>query len=77
MIQQEDILVDMFKFLELNEIEKSKYVSSFWYKVVRKSLGFCLKQRRRILKVKIYRKTIRSQVNKSLSLFSKTFLVHF
>lgn len=50
-----DILLDVFQSLELNEVEKSRWVSRGWNLLIRSSLGALLDQRRRIDKLSINR----------------------
>lgn len=45
---QTDILLEVHKFLERNEVEKSQHVSKKWYNVLKKEGDRSLKQRRRV-----------------------------
>ena len=43
-----DILIDVCKYLELNEIEKSEYVSNGWLNIIRNVKNNVLQPRRRV-----------------------------
>lgn len=49
-----DVLIDVFTYLERNEIEKSEYVSKIWRNVIRSGkVSRALAQRRRLQKLLI------------------------
>lgn len=50
---QPEVLVDTFQCLELNELEKSLYVSSVWKNVIRRYQSTILQQKRRVYVLRI------------------------
>lgn len=68
-MNQSDILLDVFQYLELNEVEKSEYVSNLWRKVIRNSIGKTLRQKRRLRSFKITNVMYCFYLNNTLSTF--------
>lgn len=52
-MQVPDILLDTLQFLELNELEKCRYVSRQWNKMFKDYSGMYLEQKRRVHEVNI------------------------